>query len=343
MFSRIPIRRQRGFTLIELLVVIAIIAVLVALLLPAVQQAREAARRTQCKNNMKQVGLALHNYQTAVNAFPPISVLPCNGQTNASPWSAQVRLLPYIEQTAAEDLVNYNDPIGFSSNTPNHQRVCQLRVAVYMCPSEVNDKARINGVAGNPPIHYPINYQMNEGTWFVFDPVSGAGGDGAFYPNRAMRPADIADGLSNTMFAAEAKVYQPNLWDSYNPSTLGVAPPNTVAALSAYYGGTFDSNGHTEWVEGDVHETGITTVFTPNTVVAYTMSGITYDVDVTSSRDGESATAPTYAAVTARSYHSGVVNVLMGDGGVRSINNSINLAVWRGLGTRAGKEVLGEF
>src|SRR5687768_517864 len=101
--SRAP---SRGFTLIELLVVIAIIAILIALLLPAVQQAREAARRTQCKNNMKQVGLALHNYLSAISTFPPVSVLP-SGRT-FEPYSGHVRLLGYLEQTSLANLIDWN-------------------------------------------------------------------------------------------------------------------------------------------------------------------------------------------------------------------------------------------
>jgi prepilin-type N-terminal cleavage/methylation domain-containing protein/prepilin-type processing-associated H-X9-DG protein len=325
--------RKGGFTLIELLVVIAIIAVLVALLLPAVQQAREAARRTQCKNNLKQVGLALHNYHEAMNGFPPVSVLPA-GRTS-EPWSAHARLLPYIEQAALQDLVDW----GSSAEFPTNPAVCQTRVAIYLCPSEINDRARVTANL----VHYPLNYSCNEGTWFIYDPVSGRTGDGAFCPNRSMRAADFRDGMSNTLAMSENKAYQPNLWDTSNPNTLGVAAPGSAAAIATYFGGTFDSNGHTEWVEGDVHETGFTTVFTPNTNVPYTVSGVTYDVDVTSMRDGESTTVPTYAAVTARSYHTGTVNALMCDGSVRSVNNSLNLGIWRGLGTRAGSEVLGDF
>jgi prepilin-type processing-associated H-X9-DG protein len=159
-------------------------------------------------------------------------------------------------------------------------------------------------------------------------------------PNRAFRPGEISDGLSHTLAAAEVKAYQPNIWDTGTPSAQGAPPPTTPSDLQAYFGGTFDENGHTEWVEGDVHETGFTTTFTPNSDVPYTHNGITYSIDLTSMRDGESITVPTYAAVTARSYHPGLVNVLLLDGSVRSFDDGVDQNLWRTLGTRAGGEVV---
>ncbi len=323
--------RSRGFTLIELLVVIAIIGILVSLLLPAVQQAREAARRTQCRNNLKQVGLALHNYLDAFGRFAPVSVLPA-GRT-FEPYSGHVRLLPYLEQSNLAGLIDWNVSSEFTTNPV----AAKTRVSVYMCPSEVNDRQRITPTL----IHYPLNYGFNEGTWFIYDPVTGNVGDGAFHPNRAFRAADLTDGLSNVLGAAEVKAFQPNLWDTGNPSTIGVNPPATPAAAAAFYGGTFDSNGHTEWVEGDVHESGFTTTFTPNAKVPYTVGSTTYSIDITSMRDGESTTLPTYAAVTARSFHTGIVNVMLMDGSVRSVSDNLDLNLWRSLGTRAGGEVGG--
>ena len=193
-------------------------------------------------------------------------------------------------------------------------------------------------------VHYPLNYSFNEGTWFIFDPLTGNVGDGAFHPNRAFKPADMVDGMSNTLCAAENKAFQPNVWDSSSPNTLNVAAPATPAAAVAYAaGGTFDQNGHTEWVEGDVHEVGFTTTFTPNTVIPYTSAGTNYDIDITSMRDGESTTLPTYAAIIARSFHTGLVQVSLMDGSARAVSNNIDLKVWRALGTRAGGEVTGEF
>lgn len=321
-------RTRPAFTLIELLVVIAIIGILVALLLPAIQYVREAARRTQCANNMHQLGIALSNYEGTHKGLPPASVLPI-GQT-FEPYSAHARLLPYIEQTNLANLIDWDVSSEFTANPT----AAQTRVEVYMCPSEVNDRSR-----PTPTLtHYPLNYCFNEGTWFIYDPQSGAVGDGAFGPNRSFRISEITDGTSNTLAAAECKAFQPNLWDTNNPSTLGVAPPANPAALAMYYGGTFDSNGHTEWVEGDVHETGFTTTFTPNANVPYTNSGVTYSIDFTTMRDGESTTAPTYAAITARSFHAGTVNALLLDSVVRSVSENVDLGVWRASGTRAKGE-----
>jgi hypothetical protein len=159
-------------------------------------------------------------------------------------------------------------------------------------------------------------------------------------PNRAFSPAAITDGLSNTLGMSEVKAYQPNYWDTGNPALLNVGPPNSVSALLNYVGGTYDTNGHTEWVEGDVHEVGFTTTMTPNTQVLANVSGTLADLDITSERDGESTTLPTYAAVTARSYHPGTVLSMLLDGSVRSFKNTINLQVWRGLGTRGGGETI---
>jgi prepilin-type N-terminal cleavage/methylation domain-containing protein len=327
-------RRRRAFTLIELLVVIAIIGIIIALLLPAVQQARSAARRTQCLNNLKQIGLALHNYQSTHQRFPPISVVPV-GRT-FEPWSAQARLLPFIEQVNLSNLIDWNTSPEFTANPI----AAKTRVPIYLCPSEINDRERLTATL----THYPINYAMNEGTWFVYDPVSGRVGDGAFHPNRAFRPRDMKDGLSNTLAVSEVKAFQPNMWDTLKPNTLGVPPPATPADAAAYFGGTFDQNGHTEWVEGDVHETGFTTTFGPNAKLPFTTGGTTIDsVDITSMRDGESITLPTYAVVISRSYHPGIVNILLMDGSSRAVSENINLTIWRALGTRAGGEPPGDY
>jgi prepilin-type N-terminal cleavage/methylation domain-containing protein/prepilin-type processing-associated H-X9-DG protein len=323
-------KRRAGFTLVELLVVIAIIGVLIGLLLPAIQSSREAARRTQCQNNMRQVGVAIQLYENAKKTLPPFCELPRT--TTFQPFSAQARLLAYIEQENVARQIDLDIAVPFTANP----EMAKTRIATYMCPSEENDRERQTPTI----VYYPLNYCLNEGTWFIYDPVSDEAGDGAFAPNRSFRMGEITDGQANTLAVSECKAYQPNMWDTSKPAALGVAPPTTVADLTPHFGGTFDFNGHTEWVEGDVHETGFTTAFTPNFNVAYSDGVGSYSVDVTSIRDGESTTLPTYAAVTARSFHPGAVNAAMLDGSVRVVSDSVDLAVWRAAGTRAGEETL---
>jgi prepilin-type processing-associated H-X9-DG protein len=286
----------------------------------------------KCGNNLKQIGLALHNHESALGYYPPAAELP-TGSTS-QPWSAHARLLPYIEQENLHRLIDWTTVPNDFRVAPN---VAEMRIPIYLCPSEVNDHSR-----PTPTLtYYPVNYCFNQGTWFVFDPATRKFGDGVFAPTYKGRPTDISDGLSNTLAAAETKVYQPNVWDTQLPAGPNAAPPNTPADLAALIGtGTYDENGHTEWVEGDVHETGFTTTFPPNTLVAVTVNGQPRDIDFTSMRDGESITVPTYAAITARSYHTGLVNVLLMDGSVRPVRNGVQPAVWRALGTRAGGEVI---
>src|SRR5438445_9583574 len=118
-------RQRLGFTIIELLVVVAIIAILLALLLPAVQQARDAARRAHCKNNLKQIGLALHNYVDSYTVFPPSL---CTGPGNYGQWSAQARLLPFVDQANLQNLINFQAPYQGQPDVP------RVRVALYLCP-----------------------------------------------------------------------------------------------------------------------------------------------------------------------------------------------------------------
>jgi prepilin-type N-terminal cleavage/methylation domain-containing protein/prepilin-type processing-associated H-X9-DG protein len=325
--------RRVAFTLIELLVVIAIIAILIGLLLPAVQKVREAAARLKCQNNLHQIGLALHNFESANGRFPPAGEYPV-GKTASDSYSIHARLLPYIEQANLYQLVD------LTASAISQPTVVQQRIATYLCPSEVNDRPR----SDSTPVRYPMNYGANVGSWFVYDPNTGTGGDGAIPMNKGSRVGDIADGLSNTIGFAEVKAYGSYLLGTGLPSTLNAPIPASSAALLAL-GGSLKANvSHTGWTEGQTFQTGLTFVFTPNSVVPFTDSTGTYDVDYVSSRDGSSATRYSYAAMTARSYHSGgSVNVLLMDGSVRSVTSSINLTVWRALGTRNGGEVVGDY
>jgi prepilin-type N-terminal cleavage/methylation domain-containing protein len=323
--------RRRGFTLIELLVVIAIIAILVALLLPAVQAAREAARRASCKNNLKQIGLALHNYHEAYRAFPPSLCLTFNGRPFGE-FSAQARLLPYLEQANLQNLID------FKTTYKVQEQVARVRVPIYLCPSEINDRQSVrDGIE-----QYPLNYAANQGTWLVYNPVTGNGGNGVFAPNSHLSFRDLTDGTSNTLAFAEVKAFQPNVKEAPSP---GPAPPSDPAAIGSLgASGEFDPiDSHTEWIEGRVHQTGFTTTFGPNTRVPCNDGSRTWDIDYTSAEEGDSPTVPTYAAVTSRSYHAGIVNVLLMDGSARPVTENINAFIWRNLGARNDGNVVGEF
>jgi prepilin-type N-terminal cleavage/methylation domain-containing protein len=320
---------RNGFTLIELLVVIAILAVLVGLLLPAVQKVREAANRLRCANNLKQIGLALHNYLDAHAALPPNGLYPPGGPNNT--WSALARLLPFLEQG------NLHRQIDFSLPYSVQPQVASQRVPLYVCPTEVNDRGKAN--SAGVIVHWMLNYAVNEGTWQVLNPATGQGGDGAFSPNRGFAPRDFTDGLSNTLAVAEVRGYTSQL-SGGGPNVAGAVPPPTPADVLALGGSFRPDNGHTEWVDGKVHETGFTATLTPNTKVPYTVGGIEYDVDFLSANEGNAAGRLTFAAVTSRSYHPGLVNALLMDGSVRSFSNGINLGTWRALATRNGGEII---
>ena len=333
---------RRAFTLIELLVVIAIIAILIGLLLPAVQKVRGAAARMKCQNNLKQLGLAMHSYMDSNDGLPPNGNYVYNGTalTATNAWSASARILPYIEQEALfrgiDFSTSYNVQPGISSK----------RVATFMCPSEINDKGYgTDATYGNK--YWPINYVNNVGTWAVLtSKASGMKtGDGAFGPNRGYRPADFTDGMSNTLGMSEVKASTNRVDGTPNTTTYPTppAPPASVAEILGYPLGTFNpaSFTHVEWVDGKVHETGFTTAFAPNTKVNYSSGGTAYDVDIVLAR--EPNLGDTYAAVTARSFHTGGVNALLMDGSVRTFNDSIAVTTWRALGTRSGGEVVSDY
>ena len=218
-----------------------------------------------------------------------------------------------------------------------------MRVPVFLCPSEPNNHYRTKN--GNPYVA-PHTYGFNCGTWLVYDPATETVGDGAFVVNRGTGSAEFSDGLSNTLAVAEVKAYQSYIRNTNEP---GSTVPTTPAELSGLTGqlklgpSTNDNTGHTVWPDGRVHHSGVTTVFTPNTIVSYLSGGTEYDIDFNSQQEGKSATRITYAAVTSRSYHPGMVNVLIVEGSVRSIANGIDVTIWRALGTRQGGEIMREY
>jgi prepilin-type N-terminal cleavage/methylation domain-containing protein/prepilin-type processing-associated H-X9-DG protein len=338
-----------GFTLVELLVVIAIIGVLIALLLPAIQAAREAARRNSCKNNLKQLGLAAQNYESARKKLPPSAVvdLTVTSTGNNVSWGVHGRLLPYMEQQALGSQIN------LEAAWDAQMVISNVRIDSFQCPSD-DRAAEVRDTGAGKPMLYATNYGFNMGTWFVFDPATNTGGNGAFYPNSHLPLAQFTDGVSNTLLAAELRAWTPYTRNG-GPGDTELPPANPngpvdMAQVVAWAtqqvasSSEFKNTGHTEWPDGRVHHTGVTAALPPNTNVPYTGSGGEYYefADYNSWQEGKngSAGSPTYAIITSRSQHAGMVNVAMVDGSVQSVNDGVDLLVWRALATRAGEETL---
>ena len=327
---------NRGFTLVELLVVIAIIGIMVGMLLPAVQEAREAARRVQCKNHLKQIGLACHNYHSAFKNLPPSVIVNLNVSStgNNGAWGVHGRILPYLEQGNLYDVVDLSQPWD------SQQQIHNLQIAVYQCPSDPGSgQVRVPG-NGRPNL-YPTTYGFNFGTWYVYDPQTRKGGDGMFYPNSFKKFRDCLDGLSMTLLAAEVKAWTHYRRNGGPSSTTLPQSPEEIVSISIP-STQFKNTGHTEWTDGRVHHTGFTTLMSPNTRVIANISGIDYDIDFNSWQEGRDGSAgmPTYAAITSRSYHDGMVHAAFLDGSVTSVTNSIDRKLWQGLGTRANRELV---
>jgi prepilin-type N-terminal cleavage/methylation domain-containing protein/prepilin-type processing-associated H-X9-DG protein len=319
---------RSAFTLVELLVVIAIIGLLVGLLLPAVQAAREAARRMSCSNNLKQIGLAVHLFHDSQQGMPPQATYVVG--STFSGYSVHARILPFVEQGNLYSQVDFN--LGYAAQP----QICRTKIPLYRCPSDLHDKTRMDGGIE----FYPTSYGFNIGTWLGLDRQSGQGGDGAFGYNMRHRFSSISDGLSNTLAAADVKAFTAALLDGGQPAAPFSPPPQTPDQVVGY-DGTFDPDYcHTQWVTGRTLQSGLTTTFSPNTKVLYTVSGVSYDVDFTSARVSPTAPQHGYRVVTARSYHSGGVNALLLDGSVRFVSSLIARDVWRALGTRSGGEVV---
>ncbi|QDU02318.1 Type II secretion system protein G precursor [Gimesia chilikensis] len=334
LFPALKQRTRSAFTLIELLVVIAIIAILIALLLPAVQQAREAARRTQCKNNMKQIGLAMHNYASTYAEMFPNAGNPLTGGY-PDDFSPLARLLPYCDQANLNNLIDFDLKLGHPAFQPlptDMQPVARTVIPMLLCPSDPAPSTAIEPYQ-NTYTYAGCNYAANQGDGVDFNngstysPTHPLGpGNGLFWVGANMRIRDCVDGTTNTIaFAESTRGPGPNTTGTNNDVRLyrmdGSYPE--VAAAPPY--ANTEGSRLITWLRGSVPFGPVMNGYlTPNSKVPDAVSG--------SSK-----------LTAARSYHTGGANVVLCDGSVRFVGDSIDVTLYRGLWTRAGGEVIGEF
>ncbi|WP_437227875.1 DUF1559 domain-containing protein [Planctomicrobium sp. SH661] len=305
--------RRRGFTLIELLVVIAIIAVLIALLLPAVQQAREAARRSQCKNNLKQMGLALHNYEGTHTVFPPSATTAVSAAAGVWAYSADSTssslhlhsfaslILPYLDQTAISNNINYNMPSLHSSNYEMASKI----IPTYLCPSfSGSSHASTDPNAGGK---YPAGQRWAIRNYAAMGSTDvttmSTAPNGVIYPGKSTKIRDVTDGTSNTIMIVETR--------------------DQDAAV---------------WIDGSAASLVATTLVDPPSVCS---------INKTPYQPYSSVTP--YGSVTIdalygpSSQHTGGAHHLLCDGSVRFISQNVSGELYQAITTRAGNEVVGEY
>jgi prepilin-type N-terminal cleavage/methylation domain-containing protein len=310
------IHRSRGFTLVELLVVIAIIGVLVALLLPAVQAAREAARRTHCTNNLKQIGLAHHNYHDTFGGFPPPSIrfnIPgvSSWQTQHLSWAA--RILPFVEQQQVYDQIEW--AILQSWNTEPGATLRGIEMPMYRCPSDRRD-IRVNSAWA--PINYVVCTGADDRLNFHNNSINNRT-YGMFRENRSSTFADIKDGSSNTLMASECIINFPFVCRGSCTYASCITGTDGVTRTSNEEGGRGYSwyRGYAGW------DYGFNTVLPINDKLT---------------RNHECMSGSQQGAYAARSHHPGGVLVVMGDASVKFASETMTIEIWRAASTVDGPD-----
>jgi len=356
-------RRARGFTLIELLVVIAIIAILIGLLLPAVQKVREAAARLKCSNNLKQMGLAAHNYESANGYLPPNhGTVNVNGVVGSNDASPQALILPYVEQANKYNLFNFNYKTwndtpavaGLPAMTGVNLPARMQDIPIYLCPSDPSTTIRGANQANTADLSYPegrLNYLACLGATSQFG-TTGPGA-GIFTNNgvtgqllKGVAIVAIPDGTTNTALFAEV-MRTTDTW----PHVSGIRT-NTVVILDSSVASGPDADGRgipscaaggNPW-NSSISYAGLeferdlwATTFYTHTLPPNWNRKVT---DPTMQQYNCGDTAIVHFHVAASSYHTGGVNVVMADGSVRFVRDAINFTTWQAMGTKAGGEVV---
>ncbi|MDP1796770.1 MAG: DUF1559 domain-containing protein [Planctomycetaceae bacterium] len=349
------LRRRSGFTLIELLVVIAIIAILIALLLPAVQQAREAARRTQCKNNVKQLGLALHNYHDTFLVFPPGAVL--NTSVASAPhqgWGWNTMCLPYMDQAPLYNLINFSNSlqVAVTAQTTGSPTVqtASVKIGALRCPSDVGsdvvtyvDISPTVGAAGvttAPTNQFGRSNYLGVAGWYnnagtVTGLYTGVNFTtttfrGIFGPNSRMGIRDMTDGTSNSIVVGER----------YTPNAGGQASVNQPI-------------GHGVWIAApNVYIDGMTSILGDTAAQINLAANNTAPGQMACAAPGtasyklngnNTSAAPRGQTAGFGSLHTGGCHFLIGDGTVRFISENIDTTIYRNLGTVNDGNPIGEF